>query len=59
MSEPKPELTMRDIGRRGGAVTAEHHGHEFYERIGRKGGERVKALIAKAKAAEAQEARSE
>lgn len=55
MPEPKRELTMRDIGRRGGTVTAERHGHEFYEEIGRKGGQRVRDLIAKAKAAEEQE----
>lgn len=40
------------IGKKGGKATAAKHGPEFYEKIGRKGGQRVRELIAAAKAAE-------
>lgn len=33
-------------GRKGGETTRKRYGHEFYEEIGRKGGSRVRALIA-------------
>ncbi len=38
-------MTAREAGRRGGAVTAQRHGPQFYEEIGRKGGQKVKQLI--------------
>ena len=39
-NEEKGEVSVSDAGRRGGAKTAETHGHEFYEEIGHKGGEK-------------------
>jgi general stress protein YciG len=32
-------------GRRGGETTRDRYGHEFYEEIGKKGGNRVRDLI--------------
>jgi general stress protein YciG len=37
--EGKGEMTVSEAGHRGGEKTAETHGHEFYEEIGKKGGE--------------------
>ena len=45
----KGAMTVRDAGRKGGATTKKRHGPEFYERIGRKGGQRLKQLVAQAK----------
>lgn len=51
----KTEVTVQEAGHRGGEKTASTHGHEFYEEIGRKGGEKggqkVKELIEKGKGA--------
>lgn len=44
--------TMREIGKRGGETTRERHGHEHYVNAGRKGGQRVKEMLEKAKQAE-------
>lgn len=55
MSERETErgkLTVREAGRRGGQATAERHGAAFYERIGRKGGQRVKDLLDRGREAE-------
>jgi hypothetical protein len=42
-------MTVKDAGRKGGLRTAETHGHQFYQDIGRKGGAKggpkVKNLI--------------
>jgi len=38
MPEEKSEMTVSEAGKRGGERTAETHGHEFYEQIGKKGG---------------------
>ena len=42
----KASMTVSEAGRKGGRVTAERHGHEFYEEIGKKGGQKVRELIA-------------
>ncbi|HHX42263.1 MAG TPA: Em GEA1 (EM1) [Armatimonadetes bacterium] len=46
-------MTVREAGRKGGETTSERYGHEFYEEIGKKGGERggprVRELIEKGK----------
>lgn len=46
-------MTVKDAGRKGGLRTAQTHGHDFYEDIGRKGGAKggpkVKELIDAAK----------
>ncbi|MDI6827902.1 MAG: hypothetical protein QME62_05385 [Armatimonadota bacterium] len=34
------DITVSEAGRRGGQRTAQTHGHEFYEEIGKKGGRR-------------------
>ena len=42
-------MTVAEAGRKGGLKTAQTHGHEFYEEIGRKGGAKggpkVRSLI--------------
>jgi uncharacterized protein len=45
-------MTVREAGRKGGEVTAERHGPQFYEEIGRKGGQKVKRLIEQGKRAQ-------
>jgi uncharacterized protein len=47
-------MTVREAGRKGGEVTARRHGPEFYEKIGRKGGQKVKELIEQGKRAQDQ-----
>lgn len=39
------EMSVREAGRKGGRRTAETHGHDFYQEIGSKGGQKVKQLI--------------
>jgi len=38
---PSGKMTVEEAGRRGGERTAQTRGHEFYQSIGRKGGEVV------------------
>ena len=45
-------MTVREAGRKGGEVTAKRHGPQFYEEIGRKGGQKVKQLIEQGKRAQ-------
>jgi len=40
----KEQITTVEAGRRGGQTTLEHHGVEFFRRIGRKGGQRTASL---------------
>ncbi|MBI3946488.1 MAG: Em GEA1 (EM1) [Armatimonadetes bacterium] len=49
MAKEKREMTVREAGRKGGETTSERYGHEFYEEIGQKGGQRVRDLIQKGK----------
>ena len=42
-------MTVREAGRKGGVMTAQRHGQQFYEEIGRKGGQKVKQLIEQGK----------
>lgn len=37
--------TVQDAGRKGGLATARSHDHDFFVKIGKKGGKRIKALI--------------
>ena len=46
---PAGGMTVAEAGRLGGEATRDAHGIEFYERIGKKGGERVRELIAAAR----------
>jgi len=45
-------MTVREAGRKGGEVTSQRHGPQFYEEIGRKGGQKVKQLIEQGKKAQ-------
>lgn len=53
----KGKMTVQEAGRkggkiggpRGGEVTKRKYGHEFYEEIGHKGGQKVRDLINKGK----------
>ncbi len=49
----KGKISVQEAGRKGGArggkVTASKYGHEFYEEIGHKGGQKVRDLINKGK----------
>ncbi len=47
----KGSMTVAEAGRKGGKKTAETHGHDFYEEIGHKGGQKVRDLIKKGKEA--------
>jgi len=47
------KMTVQEAGRKGGArggkVTARRYGHDFYEEIGHKGGQKVRDLINRGK----------
>ena len=47
-------MTVAEAGRMGGRLVSEKYGPEFYEKIGRKGGQKVADLIERAKALEAE-----
>jgi general stress protein YciG len=40
------EISVKEAGRRGGCITLQNHGVEFYRKIGRKGGQRTAELYA-------------
>jgi general stress protein YciG len=46
----KGKMTVAEAGRKGGNTVKKKYGHSFYEEIGRKGGEKVAALIERGKA---------
>ena len=48
----KGAMSVRDAGRKGGEVTAQRHGPQFYQEIGKKGGQKVKELIEQGKRSE-------
>jgi len=41
----KGKMSVSEAGRRGGMKTSKTHGKDFYKKIGKQGGNRVKALI--------------
>lgn len=53
MAEQKGKMTVQEAGKKGGEkggeVTAKKYGHQFYEEIGHKGGQKVKNLIEEGK----------
>jgi len=40
----KKEMTVSEAGRKGGLVTKEKYGKDFYKKIGKQGGDETKAL---------------
>lgn len=54
--EVKPDVSVRDAGRRGGEATRDRHGESgFYQKIGAMGGKRMKKLLELGKEQEAQD----
>ena len=55
MRRAQNPMTVREAGRKGGERTSETHGHDFYQQIGKKGGQRggpkVRDLISAGKKA--------
>ena len=51
MAEEKGKMSVGEAGRKGGETTSEKYGPEFYEKIGHKGGQRVRELIERGKKA--------
>ncbi len=47
--EKKGAMTVSEAGRKGGQTTSNKYGHEFYEEIGHKGGQKVAELIERGK----------
>jgi general stress protein YciG len=43
--KPKGKMSVSEAGRRGGLKTSETHGREFYRKIGKQGGSRVRELV--------------
>jgi general stress protein YciG len=41
----KGKMSVSEAGRRGGMKTSETHGKDFYKKIGKQGGSRVRDLI--------------
>ena len=40
MRREQNPMTVREAGRKGGERTSETHGHDFYQQIGKKGGQK-------------------
>jgi len=49
LAEQKGKMTVSEAGRKGGETTSKRYGPEFYEEIGKKGGQKVKRLIEEGK----------
>jgi len=53
LAEQKGKMSVSEAGRKGGKkggqTTKQKYGHEFYEEIGHKGGQKVKRLIEEGK----------
>ena len=52
LKETPRTMTVREAGRKGGSTTALRYGDAHYQQIGKKGGQRVKELIERARATE-------
>ena len=52
------EMTVREAGKmggqKGGEATARTHGHDFYQEIGHKGGQKVREVVKKGEQSEGQ-----
>ncbi len=53
--KPKGKMSVSEAGRRGGLKTSETHGRDFYRKIGKQGGSRVRELIEAGKRRESPE----
>jgi general stress protein YciG len=57
--QDKGDMSVREAGKKGGETTAATHGREFYQDIGKKGGDiggpRVRELIEEGKKSERKE----
>jgi general stress protein YciG len=51
----KGKMSVSEAGRRGGLKTSETHGRDFYRKIGKQGGSRVRELIQAGKQRESPE----
>lgn len=51
----KGKMTVREAGSKGGKSTSKKYGHDFYVKIGKKGGGRVRELIEAGKRAAEEE----
>ncbi len=51
-NQPGKEMTVREAGRLGGEAVSKKYGHEHFEEIGRKGGQKVAELIERGKQVE-------
>ena len=47
----KKPMTTVEAGRRGGMTTLRRHGREFFSKIGKKGGQRLRKIIERGKKA--------
>ena len=47
--EGRRGMTVSEAGRKGGIAVRDERGHAFYEKIGRKGGQKVRELIERGK----------
>lgn len=56
-SSQKGGMTVQEAGHMGGTTVARKYGHEHFQQIGRKGGQRVKKLIEEAKQQEGRSSR--
>ena len=49
----KGDMSVRQAGRKGGRQTAKTHNSSHYQRIGKKGGDRISELVGREKRSEA------
>ncbi len=52
MARQSGDMSVKEAGRKGGEKTSATHGREFYQDIGRMGGQRVRELIERGKETE-------
>ncbi len=48
-NQPNKDMTVQQAGKKGGKTTSQRYGPEFYEAIGKKGGQKVHDLVEKGK----------
>ena len=50
--QDKGDMTVREAGRKGGEARRDELGHEGYQQLGKKGGQRVSDLVGEGKQSE-------